>query len=70
MCQVVIREPGKISEANLLIFLQTFYQPITVLGPALAIDQVAGFNYIISAAAIFFVCIGYSSLVFFLQKTW
>lgn len=37
--------------------------PITVLGPSLALDQVAGFNYQASAAAIFLVCIAYSSLV-------
>ncbi len=39
-----------------------FYMPITVLGPSLAIDQVAGFDYRLSSAAIFLVCIAYSSL--------
>ncbi|KAG4068534.1 hypothetical protein HA402_004875 [Bradysia odoriphaga] len=38
------------------------YMPITVLGPSLALDQVAGFNYIASSAAIFLVCIAYSSI--------
>ncbi|ODM96987.1 Sodium-coupled monocarboxylate transporter 1 [Orchesella cincta] len=38
------------------------YLPICVLGPSLAMDQVAGFRYEISSAAMFIVCICYSSL--------
>ncbi|OXA57937.1 Sodium-coupled monocarboxylate transporter 1 [Folsomia candida] len=41
---------------------QIIYTPITVLGPCLAIDHVAGFDYRISSAAIFTVCIVNSAM--------
>jgi len=39
-----------------------FYMPTTVYGPSLALDQVANIDRYFSCAAIFIVCIAYSSL--------
>ncbi|XP_035714103.1 sodium-coupled monocarboxylate transporter 1 [Folsomia candida] len=44
-----------------IVHLMT-YMPITTLGPSLALGQVAGLDYRISAATIFVVCVAYSSM--------
>ncbi|KAJ6645757.1 Sodium-coupled monocarboxylate transporter 1 [Pseudolycoriella hygida] len=51
----------RIMSVSAIIHLM-IYMPLTVWGPSLALDQVAGVNSYISSAVIFIVCVIYSSI--------
>lgn len=51
----------RIMSVSAIIHLM-IYMPLTVWGPSLALDQVAGVNRYISSAVIFIVCVIYSSI--------
>lgn len=55
---------------NYNVRTQIFFLPIQAVGPTLAMDRVAGFPYQISSAAMFIVCIVYSSLGGFKAVLW
>ncbi|XP_021948921.1 sodium-coupled monocarboxylate transporter 1 [Folsomia candida] len=55
------KKARQIVSASAIIHLM-IYMPLTVWGPSLALDQVAGLNRYMTSAVIFLVCIAYSSI--------